>query len=148
MNKALVAAALSLAAVFPAAAQFQKPGDAVKYRESAFKLMAAHFSRINAMAQGKVPFDAKAVQANADVLTVLAKLPWDAFPAGSNVGNTEAKPEVWSQPDKFKAGAQQLMEAVGKLDAAAKSGNLDQIKAAAGETGKSCKSCHDTFKKD
>lgn len=148
MKHAVAAATLALFAAFPAAAQFAKPTDAVKYRESAFKLMATHFGRINAMAQGKVPFDAKAAQANAEVLSVLAKLPWEAFPAGSNVGNTEAKPEVWSQPDKFKAGAQQLMDNVAKLDAAAKAGSLDQLKAAAGAVGKSCKSCHEAFKKD
>lgn len=145
---AITAATLALFAAFPAAAQFAKPADAVKYRESAFKLMATHFGRINAMAQGKVPFDAKAVQANAEVLSVIAKLPWDAFPAGSNVGKTEAKPEVWSQPDKFKSGGQLLIDNVAKLDTAARAGNLDQIKAAAGEVGKSCKACHETYKKD
>jgi hypothetical protein len=33
-----------------AAAQFQKPEDAVKYRKAAFTVMAAHFGRIGAMA--------------------------------------------------------------------------------------------------
>jgi cytochrome c556 len=34
---------------------------------------------------------------------------------------------------------------VAQLVAAGKSGNLDQIKAAAGAVGKSCKACHDDF---
>ncbi|MFM2329396.1 MAG: hypothetical protein RLZZ494_1499, partial [Pseudomonadota bacterium] len=35
-----------------------------------------------------------------------------------------------------------------KLNAAAKSGNLDQLKVAFGETAKTCKGCHEAFKKD
>jgi cytochrome c556 len=34
---------------------------------------------------------------------------------------------------------------VAKLNAAAKGGNLDAIKAAAGAVGQSCKACHDAF---
>ena len=55
----------ALAMATPAAAQFQKPEDAVKYRQSAMSVMATHFGRIGAMANGRVPFDAKAVQDNA-----------------------------------------------------------------------------------
>ena len=42
----------------PAAAQFQKPEDAVKYRKAAFTVMATHFGRLGAMVQGRIPFDA------------------------------------------------------------------------------------------
>jgi cytochrome c556 len=35
-----------------------------------------------------------------------------------------------------------------KLQAAAKSGNLDTMKAAAGDTGKACKNCHDNYRKE
>ena len=54
-----------LLATLPASAQFQKPEDAIKYRKSALTVMGTHFSRIGAMAQGRVPFDAAAAAANA-----------------------------------------------------------------------------------
>ena len=47
---------------------------------------------------------------------------------------------------KFKTAADTMVTEIGKLDAAAKSGNLDAIKAAMGATGKSCKACHDDFR--
>lgn len=53
----LAAAAITLSA--PAAAQFAKPEDAIKYRKASLTVMAAHFSRIGAMANGRAPFDAK-----------------------------------------------------------------------------------------
>ena len=64
------------------------------------------------------------------------------------MGDHRAKAEVWSDADKFKAGGQKMVEEVAKLNAAAKSGNLDQLKAAFGETAKTCKGCHDNFRKE
>ena len=44
-----------------AAAQFQKPEDAIKYRQSVMTVMANHLGRVGAMAQGKAPYDAAVV---------------------------------------------------------------------------------------
>lgn len=141
------AAVVALAAAVPASAQFQKPEDAIKYRKATFTVMAAHFGRIGAVVKG-APFDPKAVAANASLLATLSTLPWSAFGEGTTGEHTRAKPEVWSEADKFKAGGQQMVDALAKLDVAAKSGNLDQIKAAFGDAAKTCKSCHDNFRKE
>ena len=50
--------------------------------------------------------------------------------------------------DKFKAAASKSQEDLAKLNVAAKGGNLDAIKTAVGETGKSCKACHDNYRKE
>lgn len=142
------AAAISLGTALPAAAQFQKPEDAIKYRKSAMTVMANHFGRIGAMVNGRVPFDAATVQANAEVVATLSKLPFTGFIDGTSTGDTKAKPEIWTEPAKFKAAQTKMQEEVVKLNAAAKTGNLDQIKAAFGETGKSCKACHDAYWKE
>jgi cytochrome c556 len=145
----LTVAALALVTALPAAAQFQKPEDAVKYRQSAFTVMANHFGRIGAMANGRVPFDAATAQANADIVVAMSKLPYTAFGEGTDkVGNTRALPEVWSKRADFDAGAKKMQEEVVKLQTATKTGNLDQIKAAFGDAGKSCKACHDNYRKE
>jgi cytochrome c556 len=142
-------AALTLAAAMPAAAQFQKPEDAVKYRQSAFTVMASHFGRIGAMANGRVPFDAAAAQANADIAVMMSRLPYAAFGEGTDkAGNTKAKPVVWSKRADFDAAAKKMQDELVKLQAATKTGNLDQIKAAFGPVGQACKACHDEFKAD
>jgi cytochrome c556 len=149
MKRLLLAAATvaGLATALPAAAQWQKPEDAIKYRQSVFTVMANHFGRIGAMAQGRVPFDAKAAAENAVIVSDMAKLPWAAFGTGTDKGMpNRAKAEVWSDGAKFKAAADKMVAEVAKLDAAAKSGNLDQLKAAAGAVGSSCKACHDDFR--
>ncbi|MBQ0960563.1 cytochrome c [Ideonella sp. 4Y11] len=145
---ALALTCATLFAALPAHAQFQKPEDAIKYRKGAFTVMASHFGRIGAMASGKAPFDAGAAQANAEIVNTLARLPFTAFAEGTGSGDTRAKPEIWTDAAKFKDGSQAMIDAVGKLNAAAKTGNLDQIKAAFGDAGKTCKACHDNFRKE
>jgi cytochrome c556 len=81
--RCLLAAGVSTLAL-PAAAQFQKPEDAVKYRQGAFTVMASHFGRLGAMANGRVPFDAATAQANADLVVTLSRLPYVAFTPGRN----------------------------------------------------------------
>ena len=136
-----------LACALPAAAQFAKPEDAVKYRKSGMFMMAQHFGRVAAMANGKMPFDAKAVADNAEIATAISKLPYAGFIEGTDKGDTRAKPEIWSEMDKFKAAAAKMQDEMVKLNVVAKGGNIDTIKAAAGEVGKACKGCHDNYQK-
>ena len=149
MKRLLLAATtvVGLAASLPAAAQFQKPEDAIKYRQGAFTVMANHLGRVGAMAAGRVPFDAKVAAENAALANDLAKLPFTAFGEGTDKGlPNRAKPEIWKDAAKFKAASEKMVVEVGKLEAAAKAGNLDAIKAAMGAVGGSCKACHDDFR--
>jgi cytochrome c556 len=148
--KSLLMATLAAAGVLvalPAAAQFQKPEDAIKYRQSAFTVMGNHVGRIGAMAAGRAPFDAKAAAESANIVSTMATLPWAGFGAGTDKGMpNRAKPEIWSDAAKFKAASDKMVAEVAKLDAAAKSGSLDAIKAAMGGVGGSCMACHDDFR--
>ena len=141
-------AVIGLIASLPAAAQFQKPEDAIKYRQSAMSLQSAHLGRVFAMANGRVPFDAKVAAENIEIVALLnTRLQFAAFVEGSDKGNTRAKPEIWTERAKFDAAVSKSQDDVAKLVVAGKSGNLDQIKAAAGGVGQSCKACHDTYQK-
>ena len=137
-----------LLAAVPAAAQFQKPEDAIRYRQSAMFLQAQTFSRVAAMANGRVPFDAKVAADNIELVAALNRMQFSAFVEGSDKGNTRAKPEIWSQKDKWAAAVAKSQEDVAKLVAAGKTGNIDQIKTAVGAVGGSCKACHDDFRKE
>lgn len=143
-----ILAVAGAATALPAAAQFAKPEDAIKYRKAAMTVMAAHFGRVAAMANGRVPFDAKVAADNAEIATTMSRLPFAGFVDGTDKGDTKAKPEIWAEMDKFRAGATKMQDEMAKLNVAAKGGNLDAIKAAAGEVGKSCKGCHDNYRKE
>ena len=143
----IAAAAALVAMAAPASAQFAKPEDAIKYRQSALTVMANHFGRIGAMVNGRVPFDAKVAADNAEIVSDMSKLPWAAFGPGTDKGSipTRAKPELFAQPAKFKEYSDKLIAETAKLSAAAKTGNADTLKAAFGATGATCKACPDDF---
>ena len=140
----VAAAVMTLAA--PASAQFAKPEDAIKYRKAALTVMGTHWARLAGMAQGRIPYDAKAAADNAAVLEVAHKLPWAAFGADTQNGDTKAKPEIWKEPAKFKEAEDKLLSEMPKVVAAARSGKLDDLKAAVGAAGPVCKNCHDNFR--
>lgn len=147
-NYGLMATLLALTLSLPAQAQFAKPEDAVKYRKASFTVMAAHFGRLGAMANGRAPYDAKAAAENAEIVATLGKLPWAAFGEGTDKGETRAKPEIWKEAAKYKEASDKMQVEIAKLNTAAKAGNVDALKAAFGPAAASCKACHDNFQKD
>ncbi len=142
-----LAALIGVATALPAAAQFAKPEDAVTYRKAAFQVMAAHFGRIGAMVNGRVPFDAAAASSNAEVVAFASKLPYAGFVEGTGAPEKgRPKANVWTDRANFDAAARKMQDEVTKLAAVAKGGNLDQLKAAFGTTAGTCKSCHDEYR--
>lgn len=143
---ALVLAAGLTAVSGVAHAQFQKPEDAVRYRQGALYVMNQHFVRIGAMANGRVPFDAKTVEENAAVVLTMSKLPWATFGPETEDLKSKAKPEIWMETDKFRGAQNKMMTAVAALDSAARTGNLDAVKKTFGEAAAACKACHDAYR--
>jgi cytochrome c556 len=147
----LIAAAVivSLGAFGGAALAQQKPENLVKQRQAAMTLIGKYFGPLGGMAQGKVPFDAKTVQRNADYLHALAQMPWDGFDAstkGLKEPKTRALPAIWEQPGKVKEAIERLESEVGKLQQVSKGGDESAIKAQIGAVGKACANCHDNFR--
>lgn len=142
-----VAAVLAALTPLAAQAQFAKPEDAIKYRQSSYSVLATHFGRIGAMVNGRIPYDAKIAGENAALVATLAKLPGAAFPVGSETGmNTRAKPEIWKDTAKFQAAYDKMVAETAKLPAAA--GDAGTLKTAFGAAAATCKACHDDFRRD
>ena len=144
---AFATAAFTLAAS-ASAQSFGKPEDAIKYRRSAFTVLSTHFGALGAMANNRAPFDAQAAARHGEVIALVSHLPFAGFVAGSDKGETRAKAEVWGEQAKFRGAADKMQAEVGKLAAAAKTGNLDNLKAAFGPAAGTCKACHDDFRRD
>ena len=126
-------------------AQFQKPEDAIKYRQSVFTVLGNSFGKIGAVVKGEVPYNKDDVAKNAAIVAMMSTLPWQAFGPGTEGG--KAQPAIWSDNAKFKAASEKMQLAVVDLNKAAQSGDLENIKKAFGATGQTCKGCHDDFRK-
>jgi len=150
MKRKLFAAGLAfalIAGVAGTAFAQAKPVVLVKQRQSAMTLQGKYFGPLGGMLKGAVPYDASVVARHAGYLEALSKMPWDGF-AESTKGqkNTIALPVIWSDAAKFKQAQDQFQSAVIALVAASKSGDEAKVKAAIGEVGKNCGSCHDNFR--
>lgn len=128
-------------------AQFAKPEAAIKYRKSVMFIIAQHFKRMGAVVQGKQDYDQKAFAANADVVKMLATLPWGAaLEPGTDKGDTTQSPAVFSKSAEFKKQAQAFEMATAKLAAASQNTDLKPLKTEFGMVAKNCKACHSQFR--
>jgi cytochrome c556 len=77
----------------------------------------------------------------------MARLPFIGYVEGTaGTAKGAAAANIWTERAKFDDSAKKMQEEVAKLLAATKGNNLDQLKAAFGPVGQSCKSCHDNFR--
>jgi cytochrome c556 len=146
MKKVLLSlcAVVGFAAAVPAQAQFAKPEDAIKYRQSAYTLMGNHMGRIAGQLRADKP-DMAAIQRSAGIIDFASQLPGEAYIPGSDKGNTKAKPEIWTDPKVREVGKAMRAEVV-KLVEVAKGGDVAAIRAQFQATAKSCDNCHDNYR--
>ncbi len=142
-------AVLGLVAVFamPAIAQAAEADDAIKYRKWIMGTVGDHTQAFFAILQGKVPHqDALAYHARglADA-AAHAKAAFEQNTAGQGSEKCTAKDAVWGGPD-FNAGLDSLVANTAAMADAVEAGDMASIGALAGEVGKNCKTCHDTFR--
>ncbi|MGD9302406.1 MAG: cytochrome c [Desulfobacterales bacterium] len=129
-------------------AQFSKPEDAIKYRQSVMFVIAQHFGRLGAMVKGKQPYDQKTFARNTAIIESLSGLPWEAFLVpGSDRGKTTMKSSVLKNPDELKRLSQQYQSEVTRLSDDAKGSEFNAIKAQFGAVAQSCKKCHSQTRK-
>ena len=122
------------------------PNQLIAARKGAMNLQAKYFYPILNMSQGKASYDPKIVQRNADYLAVITQLAWDDFqPHSLGLQNTRAKEDIVKDAPKFRAGAEQLQKQIKQLQAAARSGDQNAVKALAPDIARTCNSCHENF---
>jgi len=143
-------AALLLTALTPQAQL--KPEDDIKYRQAGYQFMAWNMGKIKAqVVDGSTPYKKEQVIAAANAIAAIANSGMGAlFPAGTATDQmgerTRLKPEFFKNLDEANKLARNFTGAVNKLAREAASGDQARIKAAFGETAKTCKACHEQFR--
>lgn len=146
MNRpALAALAIAaLAGVAVAQPLIQRISD----RQANYKQMGAAMKGINEQIHGDAP-DVAVIRRNSAVLLHFAPqvLTWFPRGTGPEAGvRTRALPVIWTDRAGFQRAGAGLLVATRHLDAAARSGDLAQIRAAVPEVAHACSNCHDTYR--
>lgn len=148
MNRTLLALlCLSLA---PAAISAEPtPAAITAYREVEMSALGKHMKAINILTKGELDRPAYAA-GHADAIAAIARTLGELFPAGTGPGvqgiKTEAKAEIWSKPTEFAAAVTAFQTESAKLSELSHGTDFAAFTAQVGVVGKSCGSCHDSFK--
>lgn len=138
------AASLSILAVLLAATAVAAQDNVIKRRQQVMKAIDEQFEAGTGMVRGKVSYDsAKAVAifaALSDKFAGFAEL----FPPGSDVGDTKAKPAIWSDRAGFDAASAGFRKAL--ADNAPAAGTEDGFKAGFTAVANACRACHQSYK--
>ena len=147
----LLAAAIALAGAGTAfAQQAPKPETLIKWRQSAFQVVAWNSGRIKANLDGE--YNKDQVIKSADVIAAIAGSGLGSlFPAGTETGkgwhDTTVKADLFANPAKVAQRSADFAKEANELLRIASSGDAAAVKDQFGKLQKTCKSCHDDFRK-
>ncbi|MFT5501423.1 MAG: cytochrome c556 [Woeseiaceae bacterium] len=120
------------------------PEDAADYRRAVMTSLRGHIGAASMIVRGLVESDA--IVSHAKGLASGAREMDHLFPAGSNVGESEALPAIWEKPEEFAGAIAKAQEATAAFVTAAESGDPDTIGMAFRNVGMACRGCHDNFR--
>lgn len=142
-------ALLGAAFLFASAAFAQvKPADALEYRKSAYHVLIWNWMPLANAVRGKIPYVKADFERYANRVAQIAPMLLEGFPAGSRVGKTESKPEIWTNWADFQVKMKAFETESAALATLAKGGDFEKIKVQFGKVGNTCKGCHDKYKID
>ena len=149
------AAAIAMFAVFAASApaalaqQGPKPETLIKWRQSAFQVVAWNSGRIKASLDGQ--YNKDEVLKAANTIAAVANSGLGAlFAPGTETGkgwhDTTAKPELFKDGKRFAELGASFGKEASELAALAAGGDVAAIKTQYGKLTRTCKACHDDYK--
>lgn len=119
--------------------------DAADYRTALMTSLRGHIGAASMIARGLVEDEGYLVN-HARGLASSAKELHRLFPAGSNVGESEALPLIWEEPEAFAEAVVKLEQTTAAFVEAAEGGDEEAIGAAFREVGTACRGCHDRYR--
>jgi cytochrome c556 len=148
-TKIFVALAVIAASASAIAQQGPKPENLIKWRQSAFQVVAWNSGRIKASLDGQ--YNKDEVLRAANTIAAVANSGLGAlFAPGSEQGkgwhDTSAKPEVFKDTKHFGELGANFAKEANELASLAAGGDAAAIKTQYGKLTRTCKACHDDFK--
>jgi len=147
--KPLLAVLLFTAASASMAQQAPKPEQVIKWRQSVYQVLAWNNGRIKNNVEGTYNKDEVIRAANA--IAAIANSGLGAlYPAGTETGKgwreTTVKPELFTETAKAGEAAKKFITESNELAKVAATGDKAAVQKAFGETGETCKACHDKYR--
>lgn len=140
LSSALIASGLVYAAT---SAQ-----ETIEGRQKNLKSLGGAFKAIRDEIRKPEPDAAQIKKAAGDISTLSTQIhTW--FPQGSGPESkveTDAKPEIWSDPEGFAAALKNFKAEAPKMAEFANANDIAGVKSEVGKLGATCKGCHDKYR--
>lgn len=142
-------AALTFISIGLAAPVNAGSADIIASRIAAYRGVGVTFKNVNDELRTGTP-NSYVLQYSARKIGQFANQQYELFPKGTGpeAGKTRALPSIWRNPAAFKKAQDDFSQKALAFVAATKSGNLDRIRGAARELGRTCSACHRDFRED
>ena len=145
MTRAVTPRAIAIALALLIGSALQTTADdggEYKYREGVMQAIGGHMGAITTIVRRDIHRERLALHARSMVeLATIAPL---VFPAGSNVGASEALPAIWEDAEAFQLALEEFEASAVAFDQAVASG--DDLRTPFRRLGQSCKNCHDDYR--
>lgn len=146
-----VASCLALGLTGVVAAAGLTPAEQIETRQAGYTFMSWNMGKIKANLEGE--FSQTQVSAAANAIAGIANSGMGAlFGPGTDkdIGDvkTRVEPAFFTEPEEVRRLATAFVEAANNMAEVASTGDEAEVKEAFGKLGKSCKGCHDKFRKE
>jgi cytochrome c556 len=142
----LLAAAVASLSAAAVTAQAEETNPVIVHRQAIYKITSAHMQNLKAAlflkgSTENLVWDAESIVAAFQHMG-------NAYPEGSDKGETKAKANIWTEQAKFQEAGKKAYGAAVALVDAAKTGDQAKTADAFKALGGACKACHEDFRKD
>ncbi len=122
---------------------------AANYRKALMTVIAGNLGPVAGMARDRVPYDAAVATKNVTRVVALSEMIADGFArdtSAATIEGNEASPNIWKEKAEFDKLATAVTTKAEAALAAVKGGDQAKAKAALGELGSTCGTCHDKYR--
>lgn len=117
----------------------------IKFRKSVMKAVGGTMGGLAGVLKKQAP--ARHAEPLAHTMYELSKVVPHIFPKGSDFGETGALMAIWDKPADFTRAVAAFQAAALNLSKVSHNGDMSAFGPAFGALGKSCKGCHENFRK-
>lgn len=120
--------------------------DAVRYRQGVMRAIEWKVIELRAMADGETALDEAQFKESTRELAALATMIPEGFTPGTDIPGSAAKPEIWTEWDKFTAEAKKFADLTQKFADTAQQSGFEAAKGMAAQVGSECRNCHSPYR--
>lgn len=140
----ILGCSIALVAIAQASSAEEHDDGAIEYRQNVMRALGGHTGAMALILKGEGGAE-KDLRLHAQAVVALATVVPELFPVGSDAGRTNALPDIWLEPARFRQRLAELQRGVDQLKRGV-GRSRRQFAQALQALAAACRGCHDRYK--